>query len=61
MDTTNSVTSLLKVDSEDYRDLMDTLKLFASLHPEWIPLVAKIERYVDTLVSDLVEPAEPGT
>jgi len=60
VDTTNSVRSRLKVDSEAYEDSIDTLTFFANTRSEWKPVLKAIRSYVATLEAT-VGLHEPGT
>lgn len=60
MDTTSSVRFRLKADSESYEDALDSIRLVASRHPEWMPVLRAIQSYVAAL-EETVGLHEPGT
>jgi hypothetical protein len=60
VDTTSSVKSRLKADSEAYEDALDSIRFFCAHHPEWRQVLQSIETYVTSLESS-VGKHEPGT
>lgn len=59
-DTINSVNCHLKADSEAYEDALDSIRLVAARHPEWVPVLRAIQSYVAAL-EETAGLHEPGT
>jgi hypothetical protein len=57
---TNFVNSRLKADSEAYEDALDSIRLVAARHKEWVPVLKAIQSYVLTL-EKTAGLHEPGT
>lgn len=59
-DTANYARFPLKADSEAYEDALDSIRLVAARHPEWVPVLRAIQSYVSAL-EETAGLHEPGT
>lgn len=60
MDTRRSADCYLKASSEAYEDALDSIRFYATRHPEWQVILRSIQAYVAALESE-VGLHEPGT
>lgn len=60
MDTRRSAGYYLKASSEAYEDALDSIRFYATRHPEWRIILRSIESYVATLEME-ANLHEPGT